>query len=86
VAGALTRTKSIDRLMREVAGTGEATLKRTLGPFTRVVIGFALAFGILIDAFVVRMTLIPALMSLLGERKTLERIQHTLKTGKPLRN
>jgi 3-hydroxyacyl-CoA dehydrogenase len=25
-------------------------------------------------------------MSLLGERKTLERIQHTLKTGKPLRN
>jgi RND superfamily putative drug exporter len=31
-------------------------------------IGFALAVGILIDAFVVRMTLIPALMSLLGER------------------
>lgn len=31
-------------------------------------IGFALAFGILIDAFIVRMTLIPALMSLLGER------------------
>jgi RND superfamily putative drug exporter len=31
-------------------------------------IGFALAFGILIDAFVVRMTLIPAVMSLLGER------------------
>ncbi|MDW5594725.1 MMPL family transporter [Conexibacter stalactiti] len=31
-------------------------------------IGFALAFGILIDAFVVRMTLIPALMALLGER------------------
>jgi 3-hydroxyacyl-CoA dehydrogenase len=27
-----------------------------------------------------------AFMSLLGERKTLERIQHTLKTGKPLRN
>jgi 3-hydroxyacyl-CoA dehydrogenase len=25
-------------------------------------------------------------LSLLGERKTLERIQHTLKTGKPLRN
>jgi hypothetical protein len=25
-------------------------------------------------------------MSLLGERKTLERIQHTLTTGKPLRN
>ncbi|MDA0172549.1 MMPL family transporter [Solirubrobacter taibaiensis] len=31
-------------------------------------IGFALAFGILVDAFVVRMTLIPALMALLGER------------------
>jgi 3-hydroxyacyl-CoA dehydrogenase len=27
-----------------------------------------------------------AFMSLLGERQTLERIQHTLKTGKPLRN
>jgi 3-hydroxyacyl-CoA dehydrogenase len=27
-----------------------------------------------------------AFMSLLGERKTLERIQHTLKTGRPLRN
>ncbi len=27
-----------------------------------------------------------AFMSLLGERKTLERIQHTIKTGKPLRN
>ncbi|MDO8187384.1 MMPL family transporter [Conexibacter sp. JD483] len=31
-------------------------------------IGFALAFGILVDAFIVRMTLIPALMSLLGTR------------------
>jgi RND superfamily putative drug exporter len=31
-------------------------------------IGFALAFGILIDAFVVRMTLVPALMALLGDR------------------
>lgn len=31
-------------------------------------IGFALAFGILVDAFVVRMTLIPALMALMGER------------------
>jgi 3-hydroxyacyl-CoA dehydrogenase len=27
-----------------------------------------------------------AFLSLLGERKTLERIQHTLRTGKPLRN
>ncbi len=31
-------------------------------------IGFGLTFGILIDAFLVRMTLIPALMSLLGSR------------------
>ncbi len=31
-------------------------------------IGFGLAFGVLVDAFVVRMTLTPALMHLLGER------------------
>ncbi len=31
-------------------------------------IGFSLAFGILIDAFVVRMTLIPAIMAVLGDR------------------
>ncbi|MBB4664925.1 MMPL family transporter [Conexibacter arvalis] len=31
-------------------------------------IGFALAFGILVDAFAVRMTLVPALLALLGER------------------
>jgi len=31
-------------------------------------IGFSLAFGILVDAFVVRMTLVPALLALLGER------------------
>jgi RND superfamily putative drug exporter len=31
-------------------------------------IGFTLAAGILIDAFLIRMTLLPALMSLLGER------------------
>ncbi|MDO8211039.1 MMPL family transporter [Conexibacter sp. CPCC 206217] len=31
-------------------------------------VGFTLAFGILADAFVVRMTLIPAVMALLGER------------------
>ncbi len=31
-------------------------------------IGFALAFGVLIDAFVVRMTIVPAVMRLLGTR------------------
>ncbi len=31
-------------------------------------IGFALAFGVLVDAFVVRMTLVPAVLSLLGAR------------------
>jgi RND superfamily putative drug exporter len=31
-------------------------------------IGFALAFGILVDAFVVRMTLVPALLALFGAR------------------
>ena len=31
-------------------------------------IGFALAIGILFDAFVVRMTLIPAVMAMLGKR------------------
>lgn len=42
-------------------------------------IGFALAFGVLIDAFVVRMTVVPAIMSMLGDRawwlpKRLERV------------
>ncbi|MCW1819723.1 transporter [Mycolicibacterium conceptionense] len=31
-------------------------------------IGFALAFGVLIDAFVVRMAIVPAVMSMLGEK------------------
>ena len=31
-------------------------------------IGFALAFGVLVDAFVVRMTIVPAVMALVGER------------------
>jgi uncharacterized membrane protein YdfJ with MMPL/SSD domain len=42
-------------------------------------IGLSLAFGVLADAFVVRMTLVPAAMALLGRRawwmpKRLERI------------
>ncbi len=31
-------------------------------------IGFGLAFGVFVDAFIVRMTLVPAVMSLLGDR------------------
>ena len=30
--------------------------------------GFGLAFGVLVDAFIVRMTLIPAIMALLGDK------------------
>jgi uncharacterized membrane protein YdfJ with MMPL/SSD domain len=42
-------------------------------------IGLSLAFGVLADAFIVRMTLVPAVMALLGKRawwmpKRLERI------------
>ena len=36
-------------------------------PITRS-LGFAFAFGIAVDAFVVRMTLVPAVLALLGER------------------
>lgn len=39
----------------------------TSGNSTIVPIGFGLAFGVLVDAFVVRMLLIPAVMTLLGE-------------------
>ncbi|MNV55782.1 Membrane protein YdfJ [compost metagenome] len=31
-------------------------------------IGFALAFGILIDAFIIRMTLVPAVMAVFGDK------------------
>jgi APA family basic amino acid/polyamine antiporter len=45
VAGALTRTKSIDRLMADVASSGEATLKRTLGAFSLVTLGIGAIIG-----------------------------------------
>jgi basic amino acid/polyamine antiporter, APA family len=45
VAGALSRTKSIDRLMADVASTGESTLKRTLGPFSLVTLGIGAIIG-----------------------------------------
>jgi APA family basic amino acid/polyamine antiporter len=45
VAGALFRTKSIDGLMVEVAGSGEATLKRTLGPASLVALGIGAIIG-----------------------------------------
>jgi APA family basic amino acid/polyamine antiporter len=45
VAGALFRTKSIDGLMKEVAGSGEATLKRTLGPASLVALGIGAIIG-----------------------------------------
>jgi len=45
VAGALFRTKSIDRLMDDVAASGETTLKRTLGPFSLVTLGIGAIIG-----------------------------------------
>ena len=45
MAGALFRTKSIDGLMAEVAGSGEATLKRTLGPASLVALGIGAIIG-----------------------------------------
>ena len=45
MAGALSRTKSIDRLMADVASSGEATLKRTLGPFSLVALGIGAIIG-----------------------------------------
>ena len=43
-------------------------------------IGFALAFGVFVDAFIVRMTMVPAVMSLLGDRAWWlpQRLQRTL--------
>ena len=45
VAGALFRTKSIDRLMNDVAAAGEESLKRTLGPFSLVTLGIGAIIG-----------------------------------------
>ncbi len=45
MAGSLFRTKSIDLLMADVAASGEATLKRTLGPFSLVTLGIGAIIG-----------------------------------------
>ena len=45
MAGSLFRTKSIDGLLAEVAGSGEVTLKRTLGPFSLVTLGIGAIIG-----------------------------------------
>ena len=47
MAGSLTRTKSIDRLMAEGAATTEGGLKRTLGPFALVALGIVFSVGTL---------------------------------------
>ena len=38
------------------------------GTITIATIGFALAFGVLVDAFMIRMTFVPAVHTLLGDR------------------
>ena len=45
MAGSLFRTKSIDGLLVEVGGTGELTLKRTLGPLSLVALGIGAIIG-----------------------------------------
>jgi APA family basic amino acid/polyamine antiporter len=45
VASALTRTKSIDRLLSDAAATGEGTLKRTLGPWSLIALGIGAIIG-----------------------------------------
>jgi APA family basic amino acid/polyamine antiporter len=45
VAGSLWRTKSLDLIMADSAGTGEATLKRTLGSFALVALGIGAIIG-----------------------------------------
>jgi basic amino acid/polyamine antiporter, APA family len=45
VAGALFRTKSIDRLLADAAASGEGTLKRTLGPLQLIALGIGAIIG-----------------------------------------
>ena len=45
MASALSRTKSIDRLLAEASATGEGTLKRTLGPWSLVALGIGAIIG-----------------------------------------
>ena len=45
MAGALFRTKSIDRLLADAAASGEGTLKRTLGPVALVALGIGAIIG-----------------------------------------
>ena len=45
MAGSLFRTKSIDGLLAEVSRSGEATLKRTLGPASLVALGIGAIIG-----------------------------------------
>lgn len=45
MAGSLTRTKSIDRLLAEGAATGEGALKRTLGPGALIALGIGAIIG-----------------------------------------
>ena len=45
MAGALTRTKSVDRLLSDAATSGEGTLKRTLGPLQLVALGIGAIIG-----------------------------------------
>ena len=45
MAGSLFRTKSIDKLLADSSGSGEATLKRTLGPLALVALGIGAIIG-----------------------------------------
>jgi basic amino acid/polyamine antiporter, APA family len=45
LAGSLFRTKSIDKLLADSSGSGEATLKRTLGPLALVALGIGAIIG-----------------------------------------